>query len=256
MTMRPALTRPRRGAVFSRLLIAVLAALTAACVIVPIGLFNESAYSPKVLERIPLGSSKQTVRQVLGPPPTQRDNGRYWFYSSQREMFGILGSHSAVSTKLEWLLVEFDDAGRVVFIEPNDFGQCASNGLCADGAAPAAMDRQVRSYALKPGECGVYLYLEPLPWPLTTGAAKFRVDGRAVGTVNAKTFLFIARPAGEVTVAAYDLKIATHCDAGSNVYVRAVKKKDFSWETGEDLAPVSPPEGERAIQARQLAMPD
>lgn len=257
MTKASSGARLHKGKRFRLLVGAALLALTAACVIVPIGLFNESPYSPEVLEKIPKGSTKLSVRQVLGPPKSEQDGGRYWFYFNRRDTVGVIGSPSGVIWgEFEWLLVEFDGAGRVAFIERNEFGQCASNGVCMDGAAPPAQDQKARTYALQPGECGLYLYLEALPWPLTTGVAKFRVDGRALGTVNAKTFLFVARPAGEVTVAAYDLRIATHCEAGTRVYVRAVKKKDMSWETGEDLAPVTAAEGEPAVRARKLAMPD
>lgn len=247
----------RIEAMLRKLIVAALSALTAACVIVPIGAFNESPYSAKVLEKIPKGANKASVRQVLGPPKSEEDRGRYWFYFNRRDTIGILGSPSGVVWgEFEWLLVEFDSTGQVVFIERNEFGDCASNGVCWDGSAPPANDERVRNYALQPHECGVYLYLEPLPWPLTTGVAKFRVDGRPVGTVNSGTFLFIARPAGEVKIAAYDLAIATHCDIGMKIYVRAIKKKDMSWETGDDLAPVAPLDGEKAIQTRKLAMPD
>jgi hypothetical protein len=83
-----------------------------------------------------------------------------------------------------------------------------------------------------------------------------RSENEVYKGINPKTFLFVARPAGEVRVAAYDLAIATHCDAGKKIHVRAIKKKDMSRETGDDLAPVAQEDGEKAIQTRKLAMPD
>lgn len=241
----------RRGVILALLL------LTAACVIVPIGLFTDSVYSPEVLAKIPKGSTKVLVRQILGPPDSEKDKGRFWFYFHWRDTIGVIGSPSgAVWGELEWLLVEFDAVGQVAFIERNKYGNCASNGICPDGAAHAELDRQVRGYVVKPAECGVYLYLERLPWPLNTGTVQFRIDARAVSTVNPQTYLFVPHPTGEVGVAAYDLKIAMRCEGGAKIYIRAIKKRDMSWETGEDLAPVSTVEGEKAIQARKLAMPD
>lgn len=172
-------------------------------------------------------------------------------------MWGIIGgSSSAVYTDDEWLAVRFDKAGKVVFVEKNDLSKCLSNGMCFDGTAPHADDGFAKSYQPKADECAVYLLLDRLPWPLQAGTVKSFVDGVAIGNVNPKTYLFLTHPAGNIDIAAYDLKIGAHCIGGEKLYVRAVKKADFSWLTGADLAPLPVTEGAAAIGIRRAALHD
>ncbi len=227
-----------------------------ACVVIPIGMFTESPFSAQVLARLRNADSTE-VRQTLGEPQLVKASGRYWFYTHSRETWGIIGgTSSAVLTDDDWLAVQFDEAGRVTFIESNDLKNCLSNGICLDGSAPTVQDISAKAHRVAADECAVYLFLESLPWPLATGTTTFRLDGRTVGVVTAQTYLLLTRPPGEVKLAAYDLAIGTHCAGGEKLYIRAVKKRDWSWDTGEDLAPVSNAEGEAAIAARRLALPD
>lgn len=172
-------------------------------------------------------------------------------------MMGVIGgSSSAVFTDDEWLAVRFDSAGKVVFIEKNDFSKCLSNGMCFDGTAPSADDDFAKTYQPKPDECTVYLLLDPLPWPLMTGTVQYFVDGEPIGYVGTKSYLFLAHKPGKIGIAVYDLKLSMHCVGGEKLYVRAVKKADFSWLTGADLAPLSAAEGAAAISIRRAALPD
>lgn len=228
------------------------------CVVVPLAPFTNSPYRPEVIQKLSQAEAdKNLVRQTLGTPKWVLANGNTWIYVNSHPTWGIIGgTSSAVVTDDEWLAVQFDNAGRVVFIESNEMMKCLSNGMCLDGTAPTSQDQPAKSYQARAGECAVYLFLNPLPWPLQAGAVKFLVDGKAVGTVNSKTYLFLTHLQGDIRIAAYDLDISTHCVGGEKLYVRAVKKQDWSWKTGEDLAPVDAKEGEAAIRARALAMPD
>lgn len=234
------------------------ALLCTGCMVVPIGVFTKPAYGPEVMQQLSApDADRERVRQVLGSPAHVKAQGEYWYYTHSRPMWGLLGGTSgAVITDDEWLAVRFDKAGKVVFVEKNDRSQCLSNGLCIDGTAPHDDDVLAKSYRPSPHECAVYLLLDPLPWPLWAGTVRFFVDGVPVGTVNPKTYLFLTRAPGPVDIAAYDLKIGTDCSAGARLFVRAVKKADMSWLTGEDLAPLSAAEGEAALRGRRAALPD
>lgn len=226
------------------------------CIVVPVGMFTESPYRPEVLHSLK-NADRGLIRRIFGKPQLVKAAGQYWFYFNSRETWGIIGgTSSAVIAEHEWLAVQFDETGRVVFIESAETKKCLSNGMCLDGSAPNAQDAAIKSYRAGPDECALYLFLEPLPWPLVTGVAKFRVNGKVIGGVNSGTYLFLTVPPGQVKVEAYDLAISTHCDDGEALYVRAVKKRDLSWETGKDLAPVTGEEGKRSVAARRLALPD
>jgi outer membrane protein assembly factor BamE (lipoprotein component of BamABCDE complex) len=241
-----------------RLAATVAALLCTSCIVVPVGVFTKPPYGPEVLQKLSApGADRERVRQVLGNPALVRAKGAYWYYSNSRATWGIIGgTSSAVLTDDEWLAVRFDKAGKVVFVEKNDLSRCLSNGMCFDGTAPHDDDSFAKSYQPKADECAVYLLLDRLPWPLTTGTVKFFVDGVPIGSVNSKTYLFLTHAPGTVDIAAYDLKIGTRCIGGAKLYVRAVKKMDTSWLTGEDLAPLSLAEGEAAIGVRRAALPD
>lgn len=241
-----------------RLAATVAALLCTACIAVPVGVFTKPPYGPEVLQTLSeQDADRERVRRVLGSPAQVKAKGEYWYYSNSRAMWGVIGgTSSAVFTDDDWLAVRFDKAGKVVFVEKNDLLKCLSNGMCFDGTAPHADDSFARSYQPRADECAVYLMLDRLPWPLRAGTVKFLVDGVPIGDVNSKTYLFLTHAPGAVDIAAYDLKIGTRCIGGEKLYVRAVKKIDASWLTGEDLAPLSSAEGEAAIGIRRAALPD
>lgn len=237
---------------------ATLALASTSCIVVPIGIFTRSPYSAELLQKLSApGADRNTVRAALGNPVLTKAQGEYWFYWNSRVTWGLIGgSSSAVVTDDEWLAVRFDQAGKVSFVEKNDLHKCVSNGLCFGGAAPAGDDAFAKSYRPKADECAAYLFLDRLPWPFPAGAVKYFVDGAPVGNVHADTYLFLVHPAGKIDIAAYDLKISTKCIGGEKLYVKAIKKLDTSWLTGEDLAPVSAAEGEAAIGKRRAALHD
>ncbi|MHB1098962.1 MAG: hypothetical protein ACYCZR_05335 [Burkholderiales bacterium] len=245
---------PWRG----RLAAALLALACASCIAVPVGVFTRSPYSPEVLQKLSAkGADRDLVRRVLGNPALTKAGGEYWFYWNSRATWGIIGgSSSAVITDDEWLAVRFDKAGKVVFVEKNDLRKCLSDGMCFGGMAPSADDAFAKSYRPKADECAVYLFLDRLPWPFQAGTVRYFVDGAPIGHVGTDTYLFLAHPAGKLDIAAYDLKISARCIGGEKLYVKAVKKIDTSWLTGEDLAPLSAAEGETAIGRRRAALHD
>lgn len=241
-----------------RLGAAVLALACTSCIVVPVGVFTKSPYGPEVLQKLSAkDADRDLVTQVLGKPVLTKAKGEYWFYWNSRATWGIIGGGgSSVVTDDEWLAVRFDSAGKVAFVEKNDLRKCLSNGMCFGGMAPHADDAWAKAYRPRADECAVYLFLDRLPWPFPAGTVKYFVDGAPIGNVESDTFLFLARPAGHIDIAAYDLKISTQCIGGEKLYVKAVKKIDTSWLTGEDLAPLTAPEGEAAISKRRAALPD
>jgi hypothetical protein len=236
----------------------MLALACTSCIVVPVGVFTKTPYTQEVLQKLSdKNADRERARQLLGEPALVKAKGEYWFYWNSRAMWGIIGgSSSAVLTDEEWLAVRFDSAGKVVFAEKNDLHKCLSNGMCFGGMAPHADDALAKSYRPKADECAVYLLLDRLPWPFPAGSVKYFVDGAPIGNVESDTYLFLVHPAGNIDIAAYDLRIATQCIGGEKLYVKAVKKIDTSWLTGEDLAPLSGTEGEAAISKRRAALHD
>lgn len=234
----------------------LLAVLCSACLVVPVGLFNERPYGDELLAKLQQAERSQ-VRRELGEPLMTRDAGRYWYYSDSRVLAGLIAGTSGTAIEdYFWLLVHFDDRGRVDFAESAKLGDCLSNGQCFDGSAPTEATVRARNYRAGADECALYLYLQALPALLNTGAVDYRVDGAGVGRVNKQTYLLLSHRPGTLHIAAYDLAIGLQCEAGERLFIQAVKKRDFSWQTGADLAPVTDAEGEAAIAARRLALPD
>ena len=237
----------------------VLASLLSSCLVVPVGLFTENPYAKEKLEPLLApNADRKSVRQKFGNPLVTKENQRYWFYANERAMVGVLaGSSSTVLTDDDWLLVEFDQNGKVVFAEARNRKECASNGICFDSFIHAdSVSGPIRPSQPKQDECAIYLYLDRLPWPLPAGTVRYYVDAKPIGVVDSETYLFLTHPQGRIQISAYDLSISAECQGGKPLYVRAVKKVDWSWITGEDLAPVSQAEGERNIKIRSPALFD
>jgi hypothetical protein len=228
------------------------------CVAVPLWVFTESAFKPDAIQKLKQPKTdKNAVLKLLGDPVSTKDQGRYWYYFNRRETWGVIGGTSSVVFEdYEWLAVEFDLSGYVVFVEKNVESKCLTNGMCVNGSAPNKRDVEAKRYVPKNDECAVYLFLESLPWPFHAGVAKFSVGDKKLGSTSSKTYLFITHKAGSIDIGAYDLKMATHCVGGQRLYIKANKKLDWSWETGDDLAPINLEDGVVEINQRQLALPD
>jgi len=250
-------TTGRYSTVF-RLVGSLWALAVSGCVAVPVGMFTESPYTPEVMQKLSQkNADKRLVQATLGKPFAMKSSGHYWFYTNSRTTWGIIGgSSSAVITDDEWLAVQFDDTSHVMFVEHNKLDKCLSNGMCFGGFAPTLDDAAAKSYEIASNECAVYLFLKPLTWPLVTGAAKYSIDGKVLGLVNTKSYLFLTHQVGDIRISAYQLKMTAECIGGEKLYIGAVKAADFSWDTGKDLIQVSPAEGEAAIRVRRLALPD
>lgn len=235
---------------------------------VPITAFTKPPYPPKVMQKLSQkDSNRDLVRQELGSPKAIKSSGQYWFYATARESLGFIGA-DLVITDYEWVAIQFNDVDRVIFIEHNDdIKGCLSNGICqfsglfgtqpskAVITAPSVNDIAVKSNRVLPDECAVYVFLKHHPF-LSVGSVMVFIDGKAQSIINDKTYLFQTHPAGEVSISAYQFNIATKCNGGERLYVRADKALDWSWETGKDLAPVDAIEGEAAIRTRRLALPN
>lgn len=249
-------------------LIIVLSCASCFPIPVPITAFNKPPYPPEILQKLSQqGSNRILVRQTLGSPKAIKSNGQYWFYANVRESLGLIGT-DVVFVDAEWVTVQFDEVDHVVFLEHNDDHKgCLSNGICqyaglfstqpskAVITAPSVQDIPAKSYPVRADECAVYVFLESHPF-LSMGSVMLSIDGRARSIIDEKTYWFQTHPAGEVSISAYQFDIITKCKGGARLYVRAVKALDWSWETGEDLAPVDASEGEAAIRARRLALPN
>lgn len=237
----------------------ILAALVAGCLVVPVGVFTEDPYTKEKLATLQApDANRELVRQKFGSPLTTRENQRYWFYTNERSMVGVLaGRGNAVFTDDDWLLVEFDKDGKVVFAETRDRNKCMSNGVCFDRFIHTdPVTGPIHPVQPKEDECAIYLFLDRLPWPLPAGTVKYYIDGKPIGIVDSDTYLFVLHPQGDIRIAAYDLWISAQCEGGKPLYVRAIKKVDSSWMTGEDLAVVSQDEGQMKIRVRSPTLFD
>jgi len=255
-----------RSAVVQFVLLLVLCG--SGCVVIPLGPFTDAPYPPAVLQALLHDhADRNAVRRALGKPRAVKAGGRYWFYTSVRTVAGILGGSSgAVIDDYEWVMLEFDAAGRVVFLEYNDDKDgCLSNGICYlagflgdQSVITAPAVQSAAAVSSQPGidECVVYLYLEETPWYYSILPLQFFIDGHPLGRVDEHSFLFMTHPAGTIRISAYQFDIAVPCTGGNRVYVRAVKAQDITWENGADLAPVQETQGAADIHARRLALPD
>ncbi len=233
--------------------------LLAACLVIPTAVFTENPYSKEKLRPLSApGADRNLVRTKFGNPVSTRENKRFWFYTNSRSVVGIIGGTGGFDyTDDDWLVVEFGSTGKVVYFETADVGKCSSKGICLEGDdihfSAAATYTSIPS--AKENECTVYLFLEKLPWPLSAGFAEYLVDGKKIGVVNTGSFLSIPHASGKIRVSAYDMSISTECTARENLYIKAIKKRDWSWKTAEDLAPVSAMEGSAEIGKRRLSLP-
>lgn len=107
---------------------------------------------------------------------------------------------------------------------------------------------------LKEDECAVYLYLEKLPWPFPAGAVMYSINGKKIGVVNVDSYLYLTNPSGDIKISAYNLSISTKYLRWGTALCQSYQKKDTSWTTGADLAPVTVSEGEKKIQVRHPAL--
>lgn len=249
------------------------------CLVVPIGMFSKSPYPAEVRQKLSQsGADKKLVRKTLGTPSAIKSGGKYWFYTSARDSFGIVGSSSSsVFQDYEWVGVQFDEFDSVTFFEYNDdIPGCLSNGICLRKyhslspqpviTAPKNEDTEAKSYQVKPDECVVYLFLKSLPWPgFGPGAAfplKFfnkkigSTKGRSIGIADEETYLYLKYPRGEINISAFQFTTTTKCQGGEAFYIRAVVGKDWSQETGEDFSPVNNIDGKEEIRVRRRALPD
>ena len=248
----------------------ILVITCAACmpVPIPIGAFSKTPFPPKVLQRLAQKEAdKNLVQEQLGNPCTVRDGGKYWFYSSWREVLGFIGT-DLVFDDFEWLAVGFDVSDHVTFIEHNDsISGCLSNGICnysgllhteprlAVLSAPKADDQFAKSYQVSADECAIYIYMEPFPinWAGAPGM-KLSIDGNKQGVINNKTYLFLTHSKGDIHIEAYQIGFTTHCRGEEKLYVK-VTPSWKSYDMAKDLSPVDPLTGEAAIRSRQLALP-
>jgi hypothetical protein len=221
-------------------------------------MFTENPYSKENLAPLLSGDADRSlVLQKFGNLKRTRENQRYWIYTNQRAMVAIFGGNSGTTfTDDDWLLVEFDPNGKVVFAESADWNKCTSNGICFDvfNIYKNQNGGDDLLHPVKKDECAVYLYLEKLPWPFPVGSVMYSIDGRKIGEVHAESYLYLTHPSGDIEISAYDLSISTKCNGGERLYVRAIKKLDASWLTGKDLAPVAASEGEKEIRVRHPAL--
>lgn len=245
----------------------LIALAGAGCVPIPVGPLSQPTFPPEMLQRLThQDADKHLVQRTLGHPVATRAGGRYWFYASARESVGFIGADLVIK-KYEWVAIQFNDGNRVIFLERSDDGKgCLSNGICQSAGlfstqpsiavitAPRVEDAAARSHQPRADECAVYLYLDKLPW-LADARVTFSVGGRTQGVLDDKTYLFLAHPRGEIGITAYQLKMHATCRGGEKLYVKAVKAGGWSL-TGKELTLVAATDGEAAIRARRLALPD
>lgn len=249
----------------------LLVAPLSGCVIVPVGAFTKEPFPAELRQKLAPGQAdRDRIRLLLGSPTTHKAGGQYWFYARSRTTWGVLaGTTSTVFTEEQWLAVEFDAAGRVVFLEHGDDpDQCLSNGICMLSGlfstqpsgtvmtAPRAQDQAARQYQADPDGCAIYFFLESLPWLYKFATARFSINGQPLGQVNDQSYLFTTHAAGDLHISAFQLHTDLRCEGGKKFYVQAVKARDGSWETGQALSLVGETQAVAALQTRRLALPD
>lgn len=235
------------------------------CIVVPIA--SKSPYPPEVLDQFSRqGADRDLVRQTLGNPRVTKSGEKYWFYTNTRDqawLIGLAGPHiegGPIFPVSEWVMFEFDDAGRVTFYEYNNKNDgCLSNGICMTTfsivvAAPQAQDIAAKSYQAHSGECAAYIFLKPLPFLAAGAPLNINIDGLPRGTIDHETYLFVTHLSGELDVTAYDANVRVKCESGNRVYLRAERIHAFDWAVS--LSPVNVVEGEAAIRTQRLALPN
>ncbi|MEZ4599590.1 MAG: hypothetical protein R2940_07360 [Syntrophotaleaceae bacterium] len=159
------------------LLMLTLSLVNAGCSVIPVPIapFTKRPYPQDVLENVgKKGTDKKLVLKILGNPKAVRSAGKYWFYASNRDMLGFIGS-DVVLQDFEWLAVHFDDLGQVDFLEKKEsVDGCLSNGICnysgliysnpslAVLSAPKIEDEKSKFYKVSDRECAIYIYMEPV----------------------------------------------------------------------------------------------
>lgn len=251
-----------------KLLAAVLLLPVSSCIIIPLDSFSKPAYPPEILQTLQqTRASRDQVIKALGKPVAIKAGNRYWFYTSSHEFIGIIGgTSSAVLDDYEWVMIEFNPAGQLTRLEYNDdLNGCLDDGICYLAgflsaqpviSAPQAANARARTFQPHSEECALYLYLEELPWYFGNLPLGFTVDGQVLGRIDQSSYLLLRHATGSVKIDAWQLSINVPCRGGERVYIQASKALDWSWETGQDLAPVSAPVGVAAIAQRKLALPD
>jgi outer membrane protein assembly factor BamE (lipoprotein component of BamABCDE complex) len=252
----------------NRLAALLVASACGGCI--PLFPFTKAPYPKELLDTLSRGADRESVRRALGSPQATKAGGTYWFYAHQRPMVGFLiASSGNVWTRFEWVAVRFDASGRADFIGySDDVTGCLANGVCnrsgriehepalAVLTAPTDRDGGAKSYRVSAHECAVYFYHEPAGFKVPAAPpAVLSVDGRVHGVSDYDTYLFLTHPAGTVRLAAYQFQIAPDCRAGEKLYVKGMGTWR-SYDPGKSLAPVDAAEGERAIRARLLALPN
>src|SRR5262245_43316589 len=117
------------------LLILCVALLLGGCVVPTPG---KKPFPDTALQRIEPGvSDAAAVRAVLGEPDAARLSNRYWVYGGTRTLGtfvipgGILGSDAMPLGASSWVMVEFDQRGRVGLVEHmSSKGACSNHGPC------------------------------------------------------------------------------------------------------------------------------
>ncbi len=256
----------------------ILVLCCAGCLIVPTGVFTRSPYRPEVLQELSQkGSNRDLVERRLGRPDLRYDD-RYWFFVNSRsrlfmvELVSTGGSRAELASEDEWLVVQFDENGHVIFIERNNWGKCLSNGMCylGDGivTTPESEDSAAKSYQVRTDECGIYLFLDHKTSWLPPAMLKFYVDGKLQGRVNEKSYLFLTHPKGrfELTGGPAHLiegftgwseregyfglpPLTSQCIGGEKLYFASASGFNWTWSQ------VNAAEGEAAVRARRRSLP-
>lgn len=254
-------------------LVALLAAAwLSGCIVVPVGVFSPEPFPAELRQQLAPGqeADRNRVRQLLGSPTAHKAGGQYWFYARSRTTWGVLaGTSSAAFTEEHWLGVEFDAAGRVVFVEHSEHPQhCLSNGICmlsglfdthpagAVLTAPQHQDQAARHRPPDPGHCALYVFLETLPWSYRLVTVHPAVNGQPLGWINDKSYLHLSPPRGDLRITTDRGRVDLRCEGGQTLYLKAVWQRDQAGARGPTLGLADATEAEAALRTRRLALPD
>lgn len=128
---------------------------------------------------------------------SERRSGRLLVYADYRSVVGVIAENSSDSFgSRDYLVVEYDDEGRVVWFEAlKGSGSCTTSDICPRKGvteygpdplrllvfAPQDEDQHAKSFGASDGSCNVYAWIEPGSLCPSRGGVRLASDNEESG---------------------------------------------------------------------------
>lgn len=264
-----------------------------ACIVIPIGVGQESLLSEKQLDFIEIGAStKEQVAAAMSNylttsssgkasvtvTPIKFRNGDWWLYSQTRKeakwaIIGIDGSLGFGDVDYRFALIKFDSNEVVAELElsSSEGNRCNESGICVGESfrpqlrAPIQDDQIAKQFAIPEDRCGVYVYGVGVPdrhnalWR----SLPIWLDGRQVGLiVDGRQYFYWELIPGSHEVAFTNTRgsqrtqLSLGCRAGTAYVLELDKGGKVFWERGRRSKIVlrGSLAGRTAIRRRRLTL--